>query len=383
MSGEEFFMSRNSSRGVDRRLFLAGTAAALAAPTLANAALGDLNYYVGSYADGGKGVTLLTYSAAYDKWTLGKSDPTVPNASFGVYSAKFKRHYVVNEQDNGTIGVYQVNSSGKFNKKGEVSSHGGNPCYLALDPSEAFLAVANYGSGNIAVYKLDGSGLPVEPAVIKQNAGTGPNAERQQGPHAHCVKFTKDLKFIYSVDLGTDEVLGYSFNAATGEVGDKFTAFKCEAGFGPRHLVLHPSGQVAHLVGELANAVVTLRPNPDGTFIGTQWTTTLPADFTGKSQAGHIALNADGNRLYVSNRGHNSIAVFGLDESGRLAPMQIAPTGGDWPRFFKIVDGFDRIVVAHQNSNDLTIMAQYTNGTLRPNNQTFSLGKPVFIGQIV
>lgn len=379
-------MSKNSSRGVDRRLFLAGSVAAAFAPTLANAAIGDLVYYVGTYAsEGGAGVTTLSYSAAYDKWTEGKKpNPTVPNASYGVYSPKLKRHYVVNEQQNGLIGVYQVATNGsKWTKKGEVSSQGSSPCYISLDATESYLAVANYGSGNIAVYKLDAkTGLPLEPAIVKQNSGSGPNADRQQGPHAHWVKFSVDQKYIYSVDLGTDEVIGYSFDAASGAVGDKFVAYKCEPGFGPRHLSLHPSGQVAHILGELENALITLRPKGDGTFEDVQYIKTLPADFTGTSFAGHIAMNDLGNILYVSNRGHNSIAVFGLDTTGRLALLQIIPTGGDWPRYFYIIPGFDRLVVTHQKSNDVTVMAQYTNGTLRAHNAKFTVTAPVFLGPV-
>ena len=379
-------MSKNSSRGVDRRLFLAGSVAAAFAPSLANAAIGDLVYYVGTYAsEGGPGVTTLSYSAAYDKWTEGKKpDPTVPNASYGVYSPKLKRHYVVNEQQNGLIGVYQVATNGsKWTKKGEVSSQGSSPCYISLDATESYLAVANYGSGNIAVYKLDAkTGLPLEPAIVKQNSGSGPNADRQQGPHAHWVKFSVDQKYIYSVDLGTDEVIGYSFDAASGAVGDKFVAYKCEPGFGPRHLSLHPSGQVAHILGELENALITLRPKGDGTFEDVQYIKTLPADFTGTSFAGHIAMNDLGNILYVSNRGHNSIAVFGLDTTGRLALLQIIPTGGDWPRYFYIIPGFDRLIVTHQKSNDVTVMAQYTNGTLRAHNAKFTVTAPVFLGPV-
>ena len=366
-------MSKNSSRGVDRRLFLAGSVATAFAPALANAAIGDLVYYVGTYAsEGGAGVSILSYSAAYDKWTEGKkADPTVPNASYGVYSPKLKRHYIVNEQQNGLIGVYQVSANGtKWTKKGEVSSQGSSPCYISLDATESYLAVANYGSGNIAIYKLDQkTGLPIEPAVVKQNSGSGPNADRQQGPHAHWVKFSVDQKFIYSVDLGTDEVVGYTFDAATGAVGEKFVAYKCEPGFGPRHLNLHPSGQVAHILGELENALI-------------QYIKTLPADFTGTSLAGHMAMNDQGNILYVSNRGHNSIAVFGLDTTGRLALLQIIPTGGDWPRFFYVIQGFDRLVVAHQKSNDVTVMAQYTNGTLRAHNAKFTMTAPVFLGPV-
>ncbi|MBW8734123.1 MAG: beta-propeller fold lactonase family protein, partial [Asticcacaulis sp.] len=214
----------------------------------------------------------------------------------------------------------------------------------------------------------------------KQNSGTGKDPERQEGPHAHWVKWSPDRKFIYSVDLGTDEVIAWPFDAATGAVGDKVVAFKCEPGFGPRHLLIHPSGQVAYLLGELANAVVTLRPNADGTFIGTQWTSTLPQDFTGHNQAAHIALNREGNLLYVSNRGHNSIVTWYLDGTGRLGASNTTPCGGDWPRFFTMIPGLDRIIIGNQNSNDVTIMRLHSDGTVSENLLKLEVPSPVFIG---
>jgi 6-phosphogluconolactonase len=377
-------MSRTTKRdlsGIDRRLFMAGAAVVLGAPAVANASNGEFVSYVGSM--NANGIVPLTYSSAYDTWTLGKVQPGVaPNASFGTYSPRYKRYYVLNEQDNGIIGVYQANSSGKMTLKAQVSSHGSSPCYISLDGTESYLAVANYNTGDIAVYTLDKSGVPVEPAVIKQNTGTGYIPDRQAGPHAHWVQFSRDQKFIYSVDLGTDQVLGYSFNAATGAVGDSFVAFKADPGFGPRHMVLHPAGQVAYLLGELSNAVITLRPNADGTFTGVQWTSTVPQDFTGKSQAAHIALNKNGDRLYVSNRGHNSLAVLGLDPQGRLAVMQIIPTGGDWPRHFRVLSDVDRIVVANQNSGTLTVFGMHLDGTLKPIDATLNVPNAVFIGEL-
>jgi 6-phosphogluconolactonase len=377
-------MSRTTKRdlpGIDRRLFMAGTAAILGAPAVANAASGDLTFYVGSM--NATGLVPLTYSSAYDTWTTGKTLAGIaPNASFGVYSPRFKRHYILNEQDNGIIGIYQANSSGKMTLKGQASSHGSNPCYVSLDATESYLAVANYNTGNIAVYALDPkTGLPVEPATIKQNTGAGYIPDRQAGPHAHWVQFSKDQKFIYSVDLGTDQILGYPFNA--GQVGDSFVAFKADPGFGPRHLVLHPTGQMAYLLGELSNAVITLRPQADGTFTGAQWTSTLPQDFTGKSQAAHIALNKRGDRLYVSNRGHNSLCVLGLDPTGRLAPMQTISTGGDWPRHFHIADSVDRIIVANQNSGNLSIFRFHLDGTLtQVETKLAAVPNAVFIGPL-
>ncbi|HVZ30038.1 MAG TPA: lactonase family protein [Asticcacaulis sp.] len=377
-------MSRTTKRdlpGIDRRLFMAGAAAVLGAPAVANAANGEYMFYVGAMNT--SGLVTLTYSPAYDTWTQGKVQAGVaPNASFGAYSPRFKRHYIVNEQDNGAIGVYQANGNGKMTLKGQVSSHGSNPCYISLDGTESYLAVANYNTGDIAVYALDKTGLPVEPATIKQNTGKGYIPDRQDGPHAHWVQFSKDQKFIYSVDLGTDQILGYPFNAGTGAVGDPFVAFKADPGFGPRHMILHPGGQVAYILGELSNAVITLRPQADGTFTGVQWTSTVPADFTGHSQAAHISLNKNGDRLYISNRGHNSLCVLGMDQAGRLVLMQIIPTGGDWPRHFRVLDNSDRIVVANQNSGNLTVFGMHLDGTLKPIDAKLNVPNAVFIGEL-
>ena len=360
----------------DRRIFLAGTAATLIMPALAHAEEADMNLYVGTYSsDTAKGIYPLTYTAATDSWTLGAAMPAIENVSFGVYSAASKHYYLLNEKDEGRIGVYDQSWTQTY----EVSSQGSSPCYAAVDPTGGYLAVANYSSGNIVVYKIGVEGGLEQSPVIRQNTGTGPNKDRQEGPHAHWVQFHGD--HIYSVDLGTDQVLGYSFDAATGAVGQAFEAFKAPAGAGPRHMVFHPDGVHAFLVTEMGNTVVVLRKVNDR-FEALQTLSTLPEGFSGHSQAAHIVLNVVADRLYVSNRGHNSITVFAVGKDGALSLKQIAPTLGDWPRFFLLLEAQKRVVVAHQNGNDLVVFAVNDDGTLAPKDQKIAVSKPVFIGAI-
>lgn len=361
----------------DRRLFLAGTVATMAVPAIAKAEGKDLNLFVGTYSsDTAKGIYPLTYSAAADKWTLGPANPAIENVSFGAYSPVTKRWYLLNEKDEGRIGVYDQS----WTLACEVSSQGSSPCYAAVDPSGGWFAVANYSSGNVIIFKIDEKGGLEQPPINRQNKGTGPNKDRQEGPHAHWVQFHGD--HIYSVDLGTDQILGYDFDTSGGVIGEPFEAYKAPGGAGPRHLVFHPDGSHAFLVTELSSVVIVLKKAANGRFETIQTISAVPADFKSESFCAHITLNAAADRLYVSNRGHNSIAVFDVMQDGHLSLRQIAPTLGNWPRFFALYEAQKRLVVAHQKGNDLVVFEVKGDGTLAAKNQRIEISIPVFIGTI-
>lgn len=348
----------------------------------ASAAPGDLQLFVGTYtSDMGMGIFPLSYDAAGDTWTGGRALYAIENVSFGAYSHRAGRHYLVDETNN-LIGDYRVDNAGVWHKAAQVQSEGGAPCYVALDSRENYLAVANYMGGDIVVFRLGADGKPLADPIIKQNHGTGPNADRQEGPHAHWVQFAPDQKAIYSVDLGTDQLLGYSFDPATGAVGDSFTAFQAPPGSGPRHLAFHPNGEIAYLISELSNQIFVLRRHGDGSYGSAQTVSSLPVDFEGNSAAAHISLNRAGDVLYVSNRGHNSISVFSIGPGGALTLVQSSPTLGDWPRFFCLLEDQKRLLVAHQRGGTVVVFKINDDGTLTPTGQSVEIPQPVFIAPI-
>src|SRR5690606_33034175 len=124
-----------------------------------------------------------------------------------------------------------------------------------------YFAVANYMSGNVVVWR---EAATPELAADLSHSGTGPNKERQAGPHSHWVQFSRDNTRIYSVDLGTDEILTWPFDAKAGVVGQKSVAYKAKPGSGPRHLIFRPLGTHAYILTELDNRVITLSVNADG-----------------------------------------------------------------------------------------------------------------------
>jgi 6-phosphogluconolactonase len=322
----------------------------------------SLQLHVGTYTrNGGAGLQALTYSQS--EWTLGDVSAAAANASFGAFSLKHNVHYLVDEQAEGALTMLRA-VAGNWQQLARVSSGGAEPCYLALDAQERCLAVANYGDGAIAVFHLDEhTGLPLEPPAVRRNHGSGPARDRQEGPHAHCVAFNHNQEWLYHVDLGTDQVIVHPIDASRELSGAPVVAFQAPAGSGPRHLVFHPVLPLALLASELASTLTVLQV-VGSSLLAMQTISTLPPGFSGQSLAGHLTLNAAGTRAYVTNRGHDSIAVFSWNEVGVIDSIQHVPSGGASPRSIVLLEAERQLVVANEESDNVTVFDLRTDDTL-------------------
>jgi 6-phosphogluconolactonase len=166
------------------------------------------------------------------------------------------------------------------------------------------------------------------------------------------------------VDLGADAIFAHVLDPRSGAILSSSLAYRAPPGSGPRHLARHPRLRVAYLVSELANTVAILEARPDGTFAAKASVSTLPAAFSGTSTAAHIAVNRSGTRLYVSNRGHDSIAVFAIDADGGLTFLQHAGCGGRGPRLFLLLEERGEMLVANQRSGNVSRLPLGKDGRL-------------------
>ena len=365
-------MSHLPSLNMSRRAFAGGLAAIGVVPGDCMAAAGDTPLFAGTYAaEGGAGFV------AIGKTGSGTAYPAIRNASFGVTDARRGLRYLLDEQREGTVGVYDRS----LRPLASRSTHGADPCHLALSPDGTMLAVANYGSGSVALWPLDpATGLPRGEAQIMPHAGHGPDAKRQAGPHAHWVGFTSDGATLHSVDLGADAIFAHRVNRAGGRVVDTAIAYRAAPGSGPRHLARHPRLPIAYLVAELGNTVTVLRESTDGGFVAVATTSTLPSGFQGESFAAHIAVDAAGTRLYVSNRGHDSIAVFAIGPEGTLTSIQHASCGGHWPRFFRLMANRSTMLVANERSGSVARLTVRNDGAISGVAGSIPLPGVVFLG---
>lgn len=267
-----------------------------------------------------------------------------------------KHLYSVAQKDElGGIAAYEINSeSGELQHINEQLAAGAPPCHLEVTGSD--LVTGNYHAGIVDLFQVNEQGGVEGESFAVQHEGNGPH-ERQESPHVHYTAHTPDGKFIVVADLGTDELVTYKIED---KKLVKVHTLDVKAGSGPRHITFHPNGKIAYLLTELASEVLVLDYDAtQGSFTEKQSIRAIPEDFTETNDAGAIHMSSDGKFLYTSNRGHNSIAVFSVnEETYELAFVEHTPTGGEWPRDFMIDPSEAYLVVANQHTGNLVLFSR-------------------------
>ena len=342
---------------------------------------GQVPLLIGTYTQGqSEGLYITDFDPETEKFGAPKLLTALDSPSFVAINRQAQRLYTVSEVQQGRVSAFQWQpGSQQLTLINTVSSQGAYPCYIALSPDRSSLAVANYASGNLAIYRLDATGAVRDQPQVLQHYGRGVDQQRQQGPHAHWVQWDSRAEFVYAVDLGTDQIKAYPVDLQTAALGSGVTAMAVAPGSGPRHMAFHPNGEVVYILNELASTVVVASREKTGQLLPLQTLSTLPQTYKGHNQSAHIYLTADGNFLYTSNRGHNSIAVFAVSASGRLQLLQTSSTHGDWPRHFTVLEQHKVLLVANQKSNSITALKIGNGGKLSFNGSTVDIAEPVFL----
>jgi len=234
------------------------------------------------------------------------------------------------------------------------------PSHVNVDRSNKYLFAANYKQGLVSVFSLNTDGSIDSLLSTIQHRGMSVNPDRQNAPHAHYVTLTPDEQYLCAVDLGIDKIVAYSFSGADGSMSPaQSLTTGINPGSGPRHMEFHPNNRFAYLINELSSDVVALEYSAeDARFTQLQYISALPAGYSGVSSGAAIHVSPDGNFLYTSNRGHNSIAAFKIDKfSGKLEFVSHTPTMGDFPRDFAIDPTGKFMIVANQNSSNAATYA--------------------------
>jgi 6-phosphogluconolactonase len=237
-------------------------------------------------------------------------------------------------------------------------SQGVGPCHVSVDRSGRVALVANYASGSVGVLPIEADGRLGPATAAVQHRGSSVNPERQTGPHAHSITPAPDNRFVLAADLGLDRIMVYRLQAADGRLipnDPPWAAVK--PGAGPRHLAFHPTRPLVYVINELDSTLVTFAWDARrGTLRELQTVSTLPADYRGASFPAEVRVDAAGRFLYGSNRGHDSIAVFRIEEStGLLSAIAYESTLGAHPRHFTLHPSGQWLLVANQDSDSIIV----------------------------
>lgn len=288
----------------------------------------------------------------------------------------------------GTITAYRIDQkTGKLTLINEQSIGGVGPAHVSVDPKGRFVYASNYGSGSLSVFAIQENG-GLSPAIeVIQHQGSSINKERQQAPHVHSIIPSPDGRFIYVSDLGTDQIKIYKVNQETGNLSPAETPyFKSTPGAGPRHFVIHPNGKVAYSVEELSSAIAVLKIDPStGALTQIQHISTVPEDYEGENFPADIHISPNGQFLYTSNRGHNSLAIYKIDEAtGKLMPVGYQQVKGKWPRNFRIGQRGTFVWAANLNSDNVVLFKRdKATGKLSYTGTQVKVPAPVCVTQLI
>jgi 6-phosphogluconolactonase len=350
-----------------RSLLLASLVAMAGWGVLAQAPADDYFMYLGTYtAHASKGIYAYRFQPSTGKLTFMGGVATTPSPSFLAVHPNGRVLYAANENDpsiaagkENYVSAFAIDqATGRLTFLNNQSARGGWPCHISIDKTGSTLLVANYANGSVASIPIQPDGKLGTAVTVDQHKGKSVNPERQAGPHAHFLSPSPDNRYALSADLGLDQVLIYRFDSATSRLTPNSPpSVALSPGTGPRHLTFNPNGNFVYVNGELNSTVTAFSYDATaGTLKALQTLSTLPAGFKGTNSTAEIQTDAAGKFVFVSNRGHDSIAVFGIDKTaGTLIALGHVPTGGKTPRFFTLDPSGKFLFAANQDSSTVTV----------------------------
>jgi 6-phosphogluconolactonase len=338
----------------------------LLALTLSHSAAvaGKSRVYFGTYTKAGESQGI--YHASFDDAT-GKLGEVVlaaemKNPSFLAIAPSGKTLYAVSEvadvNGEGQVSAFRILESGKLQLINQVRSGGGGPCFVSLTPDGKTLAVANYGGGSVASYRIAEDGALSAPVSVIHHTGSSVDSNRQKEPHAHSINFSPDGRFAYAADLGTDRVYRYAVDPVTGALSASGETV-ITPGSGPRHFAFRPDGAFAYVISEMTLMMTAFRiDKASGELREVQSLSTLPPGSEKIGSTAEVVAHPSGRFLYGSNRGHDSIVAYAIDGvGGQLRYLENEPIRGKVPRNFIVSPSGKWLLAAGQQSGTVTVFA--------------------------
>lgn len=330
----------------------------------------------------GAGITVYQYDAETGQAKLIQTVDQLVNPSFLCFDREQQFLFCVHG-DQQEVSAFGIDAqTGQLSKINTVNCEGRNPVHLSVDPTNRFLAIANYATGAIALIPFGADGKLAAVADLQKLPGEpGPHRVEQASSHPHMIPFDPSGRHVVVPDKGLDSVFVYRVETTTDKPSFAQTSVvKTREASGPRHVVFAPEGRpFAYVVNELDSTVTTYRYDGEGgSLVAIQVVPTLPDDFTGSSRAAAIVMAPQGEYLYVSNRGHDSVAVFALDgTSGRLKAAGYQASGGRKPRFMTVSPDGRFVFAANEDSDNIQRLPVTDDGQLGAPENAIEAGSPV------
>jgi 6-phosphogluconolactonase len=335
-----------------------------------------------------EGVYVCRFDASSGAMTLIQSVPDVSNPSFLALHPNQRYLYAVNAvpeidgQAGGGLSALAIDGeTGELRVLNRQSTRGAGPCHVSVDRSGRYAMAANYTGGSVAVFPIQDDGSLAPASDFIQHVGSSVDPRRQEAPHAHSINPDLEHRNVLVCDLGMDQVLTYRLDRATGRlIAGEPSSVQARAGAGPRHLDYHPNGRFVYVINEINSTITAYTYDAEsGRLDEVQTVPTLPDGFTGSSTCADIHVAPSGRFVYGSNRGHDSLVIFAVDEqTGKLDYVGHESTRGKTPRNFAITPAGDLLLAANQDTDNIVVFqVDQQTGKLKPTGQQVEIPTPV------
>ena len=284
----------------------------------------------------------------------GKTVAEVINPSFVKASKDGGFLFAVSElgsgdAESGFVYSFKINEDNSLQELSKLSTENFAPAHIEIDKTGNYVFVSNYMGGVVMVYEKKENGALEKVQRV--------DLENPAESHAHSVTISADNEHAYIADLGNDKIWIFDLDAKSGKLTSApQPSVDLEKGAGPRHFTLSKKGDFAYSINELNSTVTVFEVLPNGGLEKVQVISSLPEGFSGENSAADIHLHPSGKLLYTSNRGHNSITAYNVDqETGKLSNPRFTATRGKTPRSFAISPDGEFLYVANQDSNNIAV----------------------------
>jgi 6-phosphogluconolactonase len=348
----------------------------------------SLYVFAGSYASREEqGLKVFRFDEETGSLSLQHEYAGLQNPTFLNVDAQNKLLYAISEAvdengaKSGEAAAFRIDAStGALTPLNVAPTVRSTTCHIQRDAKNRYLTVTSYHGGMTGLLSINDDGGIGTLLDVKQHEGRGPHPN-QDRPHPHSSFYSPDGSYLYVQDLGLDIIAVYRLDAENGKL-ELQSKTSLEPGAGPRHLVFHPKAPFVYVINELNSSVTVLRHDAkSGQLEALQSYSTLPESFKGENGCAEIAISADGHFLYGSNRGHDSIVVYKVNqETGELETLQHVSTGGGHPRHFALTPNGKWLLAANRDGNNIvTFRVNAVSGKLEPAGQEISASKPVCV----
>jgi 6-phosphogluconolactonase len=347
----------------------------------------ELTLYVGTYTSGeSEGIYIYRMNSETGELKRFESVKAV-NPSFLTIDRNRHYLYAVNEvtdfggNSSGAVSAFAISpANGSLKFLNQQPSMGADPCHVSVDRARKFALVANYTGGKVSVFPIQRNGHLDAATQVIQHQGFSVK-EQQKAPHPHCVILDRSNRYAFASDLGIDKIMIYRFDSKTGKLEPSREPWiRLSPGAGPRHFTFHPNGRFAYVIDELDSTITAFSYHElDGKLSSIQTVSTLPKDFSEHNDCADVHVSPSGKFLYGSNRGHDSIVVFVINQiTGKLEYLEHASTGGKTPRNFTIDPTGKFLLAANQKSDTIVVLRiEPLTGRLSPTGHRAEVPTPV------